>query len=252
MTKKLVDKSNNLKITQLFKATLRTWKADFNNFSKVILVIALPAAIVNILQNQGLIGEYGLILSLAWSFVIIAVLLMGLNKRQLKDIRLSTVFTASSARLLQYLGVSLVLIIFALPAIVGLLGLFLALPVFGISPWLFVPLGSAGLILGAYLLCRYAITQTIAVSTPSSIISSFKQSAKLTKGNRLRILIGYLVLFTVMLIVLVAVQFLLGLNQSINENAFIGGAIYAIEAVVLVPIFFVFQVKIYEFLNEKA
>lgn len=252
MAKKPDNKSNKLRIIDLYRSTFKSWKQEFNNYSKVVLIIALPAAIINILQNQGVVGEFGLILSFAWSFVIIGVLMLAQKERKLDNTKLSTIFTAASARLLQYIGVSLVLVLFALPAIAGLVGVFLALPVFGVSPVFFVPLGLLGLLLGAYLLGRYCLAQTIAVGTNDSILSSFAQSAKLTKGNRLRILLAYFLLIVLMLLALTAIQFVLGLNQSINENAIIGGAIYVIEAVVLVPLFFIFQVKIYESLNENA
>lgn len=252
MAKKPLKKTSSLKLVGLLRSTISTWKSDFSNYSKVVLVIALPAAIINILQNQGIVGEFGLILSFAWSFVIIAVLLLAQKNRGLADTRLSTIFTAASSRLLQYIGVSLTLIVFALPAITGVLGLFLALPVLGLSPVFFIPLGLVGIILGAYLLCRYCLAQTITVNSELSVISSFKKSAELTQRNRIRIFIAYTLLVVATLLVLTLVQFILGLNQSVNENAIIGGAVYVLEAVVLVPIFFIFQQKIYESLNEKV
>lgn len=82
------------------------------------------------------------------------------------------------------------------------------------------------------------------------IYQSLKQSAEKTKKNRLRIFVGYFILFVIILVVLMAIQFVLSLNQTINENSIIGGIIYVLEAVVFVPVLFIFQQKIYESLKN--
>lgn len=244
--------SQKLRIFKLLSQTFKLWKGNFNVFTKIVLVIAIPSAILNILQTQGLIGEYGLLLSIAWSFSIIAILQNSAKKNIDSPKKIGEIFTNASGRLLQYIAISLIQIVFLLPAITGIFGAFLAVPVLNVPFWYFVPFGLVGIVLGSYLISRYIVAQSAGVIENQSIVGSFRQSSALTKGSRLRIILGYLVLIIVILLILTVVQFVLSLNQSLNENAILGGAIYVLESIVFVPIFFIYQVKIFEALSEKA
>lgn len=244
--------ATKLKIMAVYKATFRLWRSKFSLFTKAVLVIAIPSSVLNVLNSQGMIGEYGLLLSLAWSLAIISILLVAEEHSELVGKKIGAIFTVASGRLLQYIAVSLIQIVFLLPAIVGVFGAFIAVPVLNVPFWYFVPFGLAGIVLGSYLLSRYSVAQSAAVIENQTIIGSLKLSAALTKGSRLRIIISYLLLTALIIVILTAVQFVLSLNQSINENAILGGIIYVLESVVFVPIFFIFQVKIFESLNEKT
>lgn len=242
--------AHKLSIKAAFGATLKLWRANFNLFTKIVLVVAVPSSVLNVLNSQGMVGEYGLLLSLAWSFVIIAILLLANEKSALVSKKVGTVFTAASARLLQYVAVSLILLVFALPVIIGLLGLVLAQSVLEIPLVVFLPIGLFAFAAGSYLLSCFSVSQAITVNENTSIYQALKRSAEKTKKNRLRIFFGYLILFVVILLVLTTIQFVLSLNQVINENSIISGILYILEAVVFVPIVFIFQQKIYESLKN--
>lgn len=253
MPKQKARATNKLSIKPVFGATFRLWRTNFNLFTKIVLVVAIPSSVLNVLNTQGLIGEYGLLLSLAWSFVIIAILQLARDKSELVGSKIGTIFTAASGRILQYVAVSLILLVFALPLILSLLGLLLAQSAFGIPPIVFVPISTIAFALGAYLLVCFSVSQAITVNQGTSIYQSLKLSAECTKGNRLRVFLSYFVLIAGMLMILMAIQFILSINQTINENSIISGIVYILEAVVFVPIAFIFQQKIYESLkNEKA
>lgn len=239
-------------ILRLFTATLSHWKSNFNSYTKIILVLAVPSTIINILQTQGLIGEYGLVMAIAWSFAIVAIINLAGNRENLTSTRLSTIFTVSSSRILQYVGVSLILLVFVLLLLVGIISLLFAGPVFGVSPVVFVSIGVLGLVLGLVFLSHYCLAQTVTVVDSRSIWDSLKDSARATRGNRIRIIASYSLLILLILTLLSIVQFILSLNEPVNQNTLLAGVIYILEAVVIVPIFFIFQVKLYEVLGEKA
>lgn len=251
MPKNQVKPTSQLKIFKILKQTLLCWKEGFGSFTKIILVLAIPAMILSILQTQELIGEYGLLMSIAWSFVFIAIILLASRQKHLSGTKLSAVFTMASSRLLQYVGVSLILLFFLASLLIGVYGIVFVGPLFNLPIYLFVPIGLAGIVIGAYLLSRYCLAQSIAVLEPRSIIGSLNESAQLTKKSRLRILFGYMGLIAVLLALLLTIQFVLSIDQAVNENIIIYGLVYIIEVIVFVPILLIFQVKVYEDLSEK-
>ena len=242
--------ANRLSVKAVFGATFKLWRTNFNLFTKIVLVVAIPSSILNVLNSQGMVGEYGLLLSLAWSFVVIAILLLSNEKSELVSKKVGAIFTVASGRLLQYVAVSLILLVFALPIIISLFGVILAQSAFGIPLVIFLPIGLLAFVLGSYLLSCFSASQAIAVNEGTGIYQSLKQSAEKTKKNRLRIFIGYFVLFVVILMMLMIIQFVLSLNQAINENAIVSGVIYILEAVIFVPVVFIYQQKIYESLKN--
>ena len=85
-----------------------------------------------------------------------------------------------------------------------------------------------------------------------SAVQSLKLSSEITKKNRLRIFFGTFGVILAILTLLTLVQFFVGLNQSLAQNQIFSAAVYALEASVVVPIFFIFQSEIYKELNGKG
>ncbi|MEI6169387.1 MAG: hypothetical protein WCP56_00125 [Candidatus Saccharibacteria bacterium] len=214
--------------------------------------MAIPAAIIGVLQNDGYLGDYGLTLGVAWLFVFMTIIYFTIHGGKLDNIKLSSAYTAASARFLQFLGVSLTLALLALPIFLSLFGLFLSLPIFGLPPIIFLPLSILSFLLSSYLLARFGMSQVISVAESLSVVQSLKLSSEITKKNRWRIFFGTFVVILVFLVLLTLVQFLVGLNQSLAQNQIFSAAVYAVEAAILVPLFFIFQSEIYKELNGKA
>lgn len=162
--KAIAREANKLKIKAVIGATLKLWRANFNLFTIIVLVVAIPSSVLNVLNSQGMVGEYGLLLSLAWSFVIIAILLLANEKSELVGKKVGAVFTAASGRLLQYVAISLILLVFALPIIISLLGVILAQSALGIPIVVFLPIGLLAFALGSYLLSCFSVSQAITVN----------------------------------------------------------------------------------------
>jgi len=239
-----------LKIWKLYKQTLEEWKDNYQVYFKIILIVALPVAVLGIFQNDGVLGDYSIASSIVWAFTFIAVIAFAINRPKLQNTKLATIYSFASSRFLQYIAVSLILALFALPILLSLIGLFVSLPVFGLPPAIFLPLSVGSFLLSSYLLARFGLAQIIVVATKKTTFESLKNSSLLTSKNRWRIYFGTFLLLLLFMLVLTSVQFLLTLNQSVAQNQYISGLVSAIEAAVFVPIFFIFQSKMYGDLNE--
>ena len=239
-----------LKVWKLYKQTLVEWKNNYQVYFKIILIVALPVAVLGIFQNDGALGDYSITTSIVWAFAFIATISFAANKSKLQNSKLATIYSFASSRFLQYTAVSLILALFALPIFLSLIGLFVSLPVFGLPPAIFLPLSAGSFLLSSYLLARFGLAQIIVVATTKPTFESLKNSSLLTSKNRWSIYLGTFLLLLVFMLVLTSVQFLLTLNQSVAQNQYISGLVSAIEAAVFVPIFFIFQSKMYRDLNE--
>ena len=236
-----------LKLLSLYRAAFSTWKNNFNSYAKITLVVAIPAAIIGVLQNYGYLDDYGLTIGIAWIFAVKTIIYFTTHGGKLDNIKLSSAYKAASPRFLQFLGVSLILILFALPLRAD--GL---LPIFSLPPIIFLALWILSFLLSSYLLARFGMSQVISVAESASVVQSLKLSSEITKKNRWRIFFGTFVVILVFLVLLTLVQFLVGLNQSLAQNQIFSAAVYAVEAAILVPLFFIFQSEIYKELNGKG
>ncbi len=244
-------KISKLKLLHLYRETLFGWKKNFNSYTKIALVVAIPAAILGVLQNDGYLGDYGLTLGIAWAFVFITIIYFTIHGSKLRNVKLATAYTTASGRFLQFLGVSLILALFALPIFLSLFGLFLSLPIFNLPPIIFLPLSVFSFLISSYLLARFGIGQVISVAEEQSVIQSLKLSSEITKKNRWKIFFGTFLVILVFLIILTAIQFLLGINQSVAQNRIVSSLVYIVEASVMAPLFFIFQAEMYRELNGK-
>ena len=243
-----------LKVWKLYKQTLVEWKNNYQVYFKIILIVALPVAVLGIFQNDGALGDYGIttaiVIAIAFAFAFIAVINFAINKPKFQNTKLATIYTSTGSRALQYIAVSLVLALLALQIFLSLLGMFASLPASDLLPVIFLPLSVGSFMLSSYLLARFGLAQIIAVVNTKSTFESLKNSSLLTRKNRWRIYLGTLLLLLVFMLVLTSVQFLLSLNQSVAQNQYISALVITIEAAVFVPIFLIFQSKMYRDLNE--
>lgn len=240
-----------LKFLSLYKNSFLEWKGNFNNYTKIALVVAMPVAVINALQTNGYLSDYGLTTAIAWTFTFISLIYFAIHGKNLKDSKITTIYTSASSRFLQYLGTNIILAVFALPFFLSLFGLFLSLPIFNLPPVVFLPLSIISFLLSSYLLTRFGMAQIVVVADKYSVIESFKKSTQLTKKNRCRVFFATFILILTFLIALTGIQFVLGLKIEIAQNQIISSIVYIIEASFLAPIFFIFQTEMYKELNGK-
>ena len=141
------------------------------------------------------------------------------------------------------------MIFFASPAVAGWLGILTALTQQQSNSLILLALGATGLVLSVYLLVRFSLAQVITVGFQKTVLQSLKDSSKLTKGNRLKVFIGFFILLLLVFLIANGIQLLLSLSRVVNENTIINNMVYVIEATIFLPILYVFQLKLYEALN---
>jgi hypothetical protein len=245
-------KRQRLNIFTLYKQTFREWLKNFNSYTKIVLVVAIPVAILTVLQADGNTGDFGLTMAFAWSFTSIALILLASNgKTPLKE-KISTLYSAAGGRFLQYIGVSLVLILMATPGLAGWLGIVSALGGSGTSALYLIIAGLAGIIISIYLLVRFNIAQVITVAESKSVMQSLKSSFKLSKRHFWGMLAGYVIILLGVFLLANGVQLLLSIRQSINENIYINNLVYVVEATIFLPIIYIYQLKLLRALNGEG
>ena len=89
----------------------------FNNYSKLVLAVAIPVAILTIIQADGNLGDFGLLMGFALAFMSLAVIEYGSNKVSLENKKITTVYTSGSGRFLQFLGTFFIMVFFSVPAV---------------------------------------------------------------------------------------------------------------------------------------
>lgn len=240
-----------LKIFRLYRACINELKSEINVYIKLALVITIPAAVIGALQNLGFISDYSQYLNIAWAFAFSATIYFASRKKNSKDNKISTIYTAASGRILQFIGSSLVLAVFALPFGIGIVGLLFSLPVLGLPPVVFLPVSIIGLVLSGYLLTRFGLAQVIVIAENMSIKKSLQQSARITKKNQWKIFFGTLLVLVIYLVALTIIQFVLNLSGQLAQNIYVINILYVIEASIFMPIFVIYGVEMYKELNGK-
>lgn len=242
-------KEKKIKILMILKATFVEWLKNFNNYSKLVLVVAIPVAILTIVQADGNIGDYGLLMAFAWSFSAMALIVYGVRQKKLKKVKVSAIYSEGSGRFFQYIGASLVLILIAIPSIAGVVTIFMAYTQPATTSLLFISLGAVGILVSILLMVRFSLSQVIAVSENRSVYQSLLKSQSITKNVRWKVFLGFLIIFSLIVVIANGVQMLLSIKQVINENIYINNMIYIIESTIFLPIIYIYQIKLLEELN---
>ena len=115
--KKSALKPKRLALFRIFGQSFREWISHFNAFTKIVLIVAIPVAALTVLQADGNTGDFGLTMAFAWSFAIIALIGYAFANPTTENAKLSKLYSEASGRFLQYVGVSLVLILMAVPGV---------------------------------------------------------------------------------------------------------------------------------------
>lgn len=241
---------DTLRIAKIYKTTFAEYKKDFWTYIKIVSVVAVPAAIYNALNLSGSVGDLGVTFAIAWSFAFVALISYALKNQQDSKNRGAKIYVNSSARILPFIMVSVLLLLAFLPFLLAFVGIILYLQLGFFSPLVLFPLGLVGIVFSVYFLVALSVAQSASVDG-STAIESIKKSFRLTKKRRLKVFLAYFILTLLILSALFGIQALLSINQSIRESVAIQNIVYLIEACLVVPILVLFQVKLYEVLNAK-
>lgn len=250
--KKSALKPKRLALFRIFGQSFGEWISHFNAFTKIVLIVAIPVAALTVLQADGNTGDFGLTMAFAWSFAIIALIGYAFANPTTENAKLSKLYSEASGRFLQYVGVSLVLILMAVPGVAGWLGIISALGGVGSNSLLLLIAGGLGIIISIVLLVRFSLAQVLTVGQKLSVYQSLKSSYRLSRKHFLGMFIGYFILLAGVFLIANGIQLILSLRQSINENIYINNLIYIIEASVFLPAFYIYQTKLLKALHGEG
>ena len=250
--KKSAPKAPRLALIKIFGQVFREWFQNFNTYSKIVLVVAIPVAILTVLQADGNTGDFGLTMAFAWSFTIIALVMYATVGPKNNNDKLAGLYSNASGRFLQYIGVSIALIIMAVPGVAGWLGIIAVLGGSGSGALALLIAGGLGIIISIFLLVRFGLAQVLTVSQKTSVYKSLKASYNLSKKHFLGMFVGYLIILLGVFLIANGIQLVLSIRQNINENIYINNLVYILEATVFLPIFYIYQSKLLKALHGEG
>jgi hypothetical protein len=241
----------NIDLFSLLIMSMKEWAAQAGTYSRIILVVVVPMAVINILRTGKISLDIGITAALIWTLVFTALLTYSLPRRSSADLKIGAIYTLAAARLLQYITVTIALIASFLPALVALYGLILGLTSLNISFLILIPaavsLGFFGLVLSSSL----GVAQAIAVSSEKTAWESLRSSYRLTRGHRMIVFGGYFIIAICIILVVFLFSLVSILSQSIYENVYLQNIFYASTITVFVPLVFIFQSKLLGALDAK-
>lgn len=224
------------------------YKQNFLTLSKIILVVAIPVGLLQLVQTDVFNGDGTIVASIAWGFAILAMLLVLFDPKQGK-VKLSEIYTKASGRFLQYVVISLFFIVFALPAIGAVIIFLILIPVYDWPGIFLMPVGLICILASIYLYCRYVLALPAIADKPISSFSAIALAGQMSKKNVLRIMGVLLAVLLLVVMVMVLVTILLNLSQALAENKLLGILINIVLSALLVPYILSVLVTVYKKLS---
>ncbi len=213
----------------------RAYRKNFLLLSKITLVVAIPVGLLQLVQTDAFNGDTTIVSSIAWGYAILALLYVLLSNQRTTS-KLSQIYTHVSGRFLQYVIVSLLFVLFALPFFAAALIFVIFVPVYGFSPVLFLPLGLLCLLGSIYLYSRFVLALPAVTIESISSFSSIALAGRLSRKNILRIAAVLVLLFIILIGILTGITAIVSLSQTLNENKIFNTILTILESIIVVPI----------------
>lgn len=226
--------TSKLAVFSTLFAALQSYKASFWLITKVTLVVAVPVGLLQLVQTDAFNGDSTVLSSVAWGYAILAILYVLLTNKPTK--KLSQIYTTVSGRFLQYVIITLVMILAGLPTIGALLIWLVLLPSYGLSIFLAIPSGLALVGVSAYLLAKYVLALPIVATEKTSSWAALGLASKLSAKNKLRIIAMFLILLVIVIGLMTGIAALLSLVPALNENKYFNVVLSIIESTVFIPV----------------
>lgn len=234
----------------IYRKAWATFRGNFWRFMMVSTVVLLTSSIikaydVSVSQNS----DVALILYVASLFTFAALVWMNFNAKS-KGMRFDRIYVASSSRFLPLLLVSLMQMLMAGLAIVGVF-IFLLSTAAGLGWWLAV-VGAVLIGVALWLLVRYSLAGIVVICQPISGPAALKTSRRLTKNSFWRLTGAYISFFLLIgLFAGLALELFVRLPK-ISQIWFFQGLVNGILLSLIVPLMVVFAANIYQVLDGKS
>lgn len=226
--------TKRLPVFKSLAEAFRLYKQNFLVLTKIVLIIAIPVGLLQLVQTDVFNGDGTVVASIAWGFAILAMLLVLFDPKEGKA-KLSEIYTKGSGRFLQYVVISLFFIVFALPAIGSVIIFLILIPVYDWPGIFLIPAGFVCVLASIYLYCRYVLALPAIVSKPISSFSAIALAGQMSKKNVWRIAATLLAVTLLVIAAMVAVTLVLNLSQALAENRLLGILINIVLSALLIP-----------------
>lgn len=237
---------------KLFTNTLRFYKQNFWSFTKIAAIVVLISAIIKSYDlTHTNSSDIALILYVAGLYTFLALLWLNFNKKEGEKIKISEIYTSSSARFFPFLAVSLVQSLISLPLIIGFVLIILTVGL-GMAP-VFILIGGVLIIVSVILLIWYSLAGLVVVEEANlTSIKALSRSKKLVKGNFFGLLFDYLLFILVIGFFSGLIINLITRIGFIGDNWFFKGLIDGVLLTVVLSIVSIFGFNIYQDLKSRS
>ncbi|MBI2798208.1 hypothetical protein HYX70_02820 [Candidatus Saccharibacteria bacterium] len=231
-----------------FKLLVQSWqryRKDFVRLWLTAVVASVPASILRLTGQSGTV-DLSYIGSMAGIFMLIALLLVVLERETNARQSLVALYNQASGSFLRYLGLSIIEAVIAVPLIVSFVLLVLALGVqFSFWPAIVVA-AAVGLGFFAYIFTRFSLSPYFLLDSNITVWRSLRSSWRMTKKRFWKILGGYVVILLIVITISSGTVQLLNMVPLFRQNDFVNAIISGLLASLLLPFLLVYVGKIYD------
>lgn len=226
-----------------------TWRLFWQQRRKLIALAAVVVVPSNFIRAASELSiDFSLVLFVAAVFVVLALMHFCHNIAAASTQSVAKIYTQSSGRFLQLLGVTLLQALALLPAIfAGVLAVFVG--GFNLSSWLYFP-ALFILILTSLCLAGLSLGQFVAVCEQSSVLGALQSSWRRTKGIRTKLVGHFALIILVITALSTAIFFVVNISSSLAESWFVQAAVSSALLVVALPWFITYGYSVYAELSE--
>jgi len=232
---------------QLIPALTRlvvTWRLFWQQRAKLIAlaaVVVVPSTLIRAASEVTI--DFSLVLFVAAVFAVLALMYFCHNMALVSSQSVAKIYTQSSGRFLQLLGVTLAQAVALLPGIVAAV-LIVFVGGFNLSRWLYLP-GLVILVLTLVGIASLSLAQFIATCEDASIVGALRASWQRTKGNRLKLTGHFALILLIISAFSSAVFFVINLSTMLAASWLVQGTVSSLLIVIALPWFITYGYSIY-------
>lgn len=243
---KQVSKPKTKRVLSLALARLvATWRLFWQQRSKLMLltaVVAIPSTFIR--SASAVTVDFSSVLFVAAMFTVLALMYYCHHLPVASSLSVAKIYTLSSGRYLQLLGVTLAQALALLPGVFAVV-LMVFVGGFGLSTLLYIP-GAILLALTALGMSGLSLAQYIAACEDTSIVGALRASWQRTKGLRFK-LVGHFALILLLISAMsTGVFFMVNLSSVLATSWFVQGVVSSVLIVVALPWFITYGYSIYD------
>lgn len=241
-------KTARRKLSPVLPRLVTTWRLFWSQRVKLMALAAVVAVPSTFLRSyQQLSTDFSLILFGASLYCLLALIYFCKHIDKAGSESVASIYTRSSGRFLQLLGVTLLQSLALVPGIFAAV-LLTFIGSFNLPTTLYIP-GIITLGISFVVLASLSLAQFAATCESLTIWQSLRASWQRTKRSRLRIVLNFAGLFVVVAAISSLLFFLVNLSSLLATSWFVQGLVSSALIVVFLPWVVIYGYSIYDELS---